>query len=60
MINNSILFLFTFDINVLFTINLVQVKHFLFMHFENVKLANWSVTLATKTYLRGLPFLAAL
>ena len=38
VIDNSILFLVRFDIKVLLTMNLGQVKHLLLMHFETVKL----------------------
>ena len=54
MINNSIPFLVLFDVRVLFTINLEQVKHILLMHFETVKLADCSVPPAAKTDARGI------
>ena len=38
--DNSILFLVRFDIKVLLTMNLGQVKHLLLMHFETVKLGD--------------------
>ena len=58
--DNSILFLVRFDIKVLLTMNLGQVKHLLLMHFETVKLEDSWVPLATKSDVRGLPVIAAL
>ena len=60
VINNSIDFLVTFDINVLCTMNLGQVKHVLLMYFGTVKRADWWVPLATKTDVRDFPSLASL